>query len=178
MKLRKPANLPLDEDIRTIRNFALKKISEIVSTYVLDAHSFIELRDVICARLTLFNGRRGGEPARLLIRELQEGLNEDWVEKNKLDPLEQKLSCQLKITYQSGKGNLALVPLIIPDDTIEGLKILIDLEIRSQVGVNVENKYVFPCTQNSPNHICGTHAISMLCEKTRVQQRSTLILIC
>lgn len=31
---------------------------------------YVELRDIACARLTLFNARRGGEPARLSIAEL------------------------------------------------------------------------------------------------------------
>ena len=63
--------LPLEVDIKMIRHHAI----DIMRKYEADAfqmwdiHSFVELRDCACTRLTLFNGRRGREPARLRLQE-------------------------------------------------------------------------------------------------------------
>ena len=69
---------------------------------------YISLRNLICVRLTLFNARRGGEPPRLFLSELEEANESAWISSAQLealDDIDRKLVENTKITYQSGKGN-------------------------------------------------------------------------
>nr|XP_047140924.1 uncharacterized protein LOC124815988 [Hydra vulgaris] len=84
-KHKKPAQLPMEEDIQTIRNHIVTTMEKLTSEYeIIDGHSFIQLRDCACARLTIFNGRRGGEPARLTIKEWENALNNVWLDKQRI----------------------------------------------------------------------------------------------
>ena len=69
--LRKPADMPLEKDVKTLRNFVLKEIKSMTEDpyTVWDKHTFIRLRNLIVTRLTLFNARRGGEPARMTLQD-------------------------------------------------------------------------------------------------------------
>ena len=189
IKLRKPAMLPQEQDVELLRNYAINLMREITTdVYTFwDAHVFVQIRDSCCVRLTLFNGRRGGEPARLLLEELNDAINDEWINKQSLEllnPTERKCATQFKITYQSGKGTNHLVPILIPEDTLAALMILMDPLRRIQGGVNSLNRYVFANTQDSLNHICGSQVtiwghnmwvtISQLCDKANVQNKSTL----
>ena len=67
--LRKPGDMPLEKDVQILRNFILSQMKVMVQKrdQEWDKHRFIKLRNLICTRLTLFNARRGGEPARMLL---------------------------------------------------------------------------------------------------------------
>jgi len=43
------------------------------------AAEFIELRSLLVSRITLFNSRIGGEPARLFLREWQDAESNVWI---------------------------------------------------------------------------------------------------
>ncbi|KAJ8048441.1 hypothetical protein HOLleu_00761 [Holothuria leucospilota] len=60
--LRKPAALPLEDDVNKLRNFTLENIASLTSDsfIVWDSHNFKKLRGLTVSRLTLFNARRGG----------------------------------------------------------------------------------------------------------------------
>ena len=77
-----------------------------------------DLRDLTVSRLTLFNARRGGEPARLTLKEWNEAASGTWLGTDidgKANEIERKLFGDFKLTYQSGKGNNHLFPLdIVP----------------------------------------------------------------
>ena len=68
---RRPSSLPLEEDMSSLRNYMLHRLETLSVTPVesITIHNYVELRNLLVARLTLFNGRRGGEPARLLVKE-------------------------------------------------------------------------------------------------------------
>jgi len=70
-KLRRPAELPSEADIEKIKQYTVDRVSTLLNDEFLlwDAHTFTELCDLAVSRLTLFNARRGGEPARLRISE-------------------------------------------------------------------------------------------------------------
>ena len=80
-----------------MRLHILERISAITNdTFNLrDSHTFIELRDCCCARLTLFNARRGGEPARLLLTEWKDAVNGSGLDQQRMhyveDPIEKAL---------------------------------------------------------------------------------------
>lgn len=68
IKLRKPSSLPVEEDIKKLKDYVVGRIVELTDELdFIDNHKFIELRDATCTRLTLFNGRRGGEVHFLII---------------------------------------------------------------------------------------------------------------
>ena len=59
------------------------------------------LRNAMCAKLTLYNARRGGEPSRILLSDLKEGLNDSWLPQKSnltdLDDLEKSLLEAMKV---------------------------------------------------------------------------------
>ncbi|KAJ8050230.1 hypothetical protein HOLleu_03349 [Holothuria leucospilota] len=60
-KLRKPEALPLEEDIAKVREYTLFRMQAITkeSYVVFDTHNFVELRDLLVSRLTLFKCKAG-----------------------------------------------------------------------------------------------------------------------
>nr|XP_047141162.1 uncharacterized protein LOC105846917 [Hydra vulgaris] len=59
-----PNNLPDEIDIDDIGKYCIKNMKHLLENKNFDfedQHLFVELRNLICARLTIFNGRRGGE---------------------------------------------------------------------------------------------------------------------
>ena len=108
IRLRKPASLPLEADVRKFRAYTLTKIKKLDVFNFMTLTDYISLRNLICARLTLFNARRGGEPPRLFLSELEEANESAWISSAQLealDDIDRKLVENTKITYQSGKGN-------------------------------------------------------------------------
>ena len=82
---------------------------------------FIEIRDLANCRLTLFSARRGCEPARLTAENWLDARNNDWLNQDrlvKMDKVDRNVFTQMKVIYQSGKGN-HLVPVLVPTDTVK-----------------------------------------------------------
>ena len=78
-KLRRPQNLPVDENVAKVREYTVRTIESLTSSHdELSCANFILLRDLAVCRLTLFNFRRGGEPARLLIAAWVDAQNDVW----------------------------------------------------------------------------------------------------
>lgn len=125
-------------------------------------------------RLTIFNGRRGGEPARLTIKEWENALNNVWLDKQRIQNTlsESQLESGMKITYQSGKGVNHSVPVLIPTDTIEAMKLLGSADIRSQAGVSEKNIYIFPSTQSSLYHCSGWHSLKNIVKQLNLIDES------
>jgi hypothetical protein len=172
-KLRKPAELPLESDITTLRNYTLSQIRAMLSDELLhwSSYEFNRLRSLVVSRLTLFNARRGGEPARLHLQEWLDAENDSWIDKqlvmNVDDPLEKELLGKFKLAFQPGKGSRSLVPVLIPLDTVEAVRKLVD--IRTAVGVNIENPYLFPYTQKSDGFVSGWHSVHEVSSAAGVQ---------
>lgn len=54
--LRKPTDLPLGSDVKKQREFMINEMNGFLEPYkVLDGHDFVKLRNIIVAKLTLFN---------------------------------------------------------------------------------------------------------------------------
>lgn len=177
-KLRRPSAQPLEKDIKTLRDYILQRIREITSDKfcVMDSHRFVELRDCVVARLTLFNARRGGEPSRLFIKNWNDADKGVWLDQQQLDvldPLDKSLAAQFKVGYQSGKGR-HLVPILFTEDTHLALRKLADPEVRSMCGIRDDNTYLFPCTYMSEGHVSGWHAIKGLCNKVHLDNSEVI----
>ena len=168
-KAKKPAELPVEKDLSTLRDH-LASVIQKGSSGDITSECYIPLRNAICARLTLYNARRGGEPARISEEDLREGLNDSWLP---VDDLEKSLMSASKITYITGKRH-KLVPLIIPRDVIKGLEILIDPIRRANVSISKDNNYVFASTKHSDRHTSGWHALNFFCKKLNLTTASKI----
>lgn len=180
VKLRKPEEMPLEVDMEKLRTHTVDEVEGMINdefTFT-DAHNFRKLRDLTVTRLTLFNARRGGEPCRLKINEWQEAKEGVWIDKQKADavddPLHREMLDSYKVTYQTGKGNNHLVPILFPKDTVEAMNRLCDVEAREMAGIPNDNMYVFACTQNSSSHVSGWLALDTVCKEAGIQNKARI----
>ncbi|KAJ8018163.1 hypothetical protein HOLleu_43996 [Holothuria leucospilota] len=179
IKLRKPEALPQEDDVRCWRDYTVQRMECITYDQLefWDLHRYVELRDLVVCRLTLFNARRGGEPSRLLVSEWKDAENNVWIDKQQLealDDIDKALAGNFKVAYQSGKGSKHLVPVLFPKDTIEPVRKLCDEDIRSAAAIASTNIFLFPTTNGSENHVSGWHAVSNVCEKVDLTNKETL----
>ena len=146
---KKPASLPSEDDVTMLLD-ECKTIMSSFSKLEFPAESFTIVRSAAATCLTIFNGRRGGEPVRLRVHQWHEALSGELTEKDELpDDYDQDT---MLVTFQTGKGADHLVPVIFPPDSISSLKYLTDPEIRGLAGVLPSNDYIFASTQGSDSH--------------------------
>ena len=180
-KLRKPETLPLEDDVQSVREYALNRMKELVEkeTYgVYEGDRHVELRDLVISRLTLFNAQRGGEPCILTRNDWKEAKEGTWINQQALKHLnqaEKKTLEKYKITYQTRKGIRKLVPVLIPKDCDKALHLVDHDEVRENAGIVEGNKYLFPSTQGSTSHASGWHAVHRVVQKVADLKRPTLI---
>ena len=172
VKLRRPEQLPQERDVQKLREHTLQRIETLVNDSFVqwNAHEYSELRDLVASRLTLFNARRGNEPARLRVSDWKDACMGVWVDPTRLkvhDEIEQSMLRDTKLMYQTGKGN-HLVPVIVLQDCIAALNILCDPNIRHDSTVHHGNDYIFPSTGLSSEHLSGWHAIQRICVAAEV----------
>ena len=167
--LRKPGDMPLEKDLIKFRNHIIEKTSKLASDNFQkwDRHDFIEMRNLLVSRLTLFNARRGGEPARMLLSEWKDAEKNAWIDKQRVDcmmgPLEKELMTDMKLAYQAGKGSRRLVPVLFPKDTLAPIQKLI--EERVECGISDDNPYLFPNTGLSNDHVIGWNSIQTVAKQ-------------
>lgn len=175
-KLRMPEQRAEEEEVEKLRLKTIETIKEISDEYTFcGPQEFVKLRDSLCSRLTLFNARRGGEPARLKISNFKDALAKRWVHHEDLDNLmdnERDLFKDMLIMYEPGKGN-HLVPCLIPQDCVKGLHILCDPEVRARVKVPELNDYLFP-NKGSMGHVNGWNTTNKMCLDAGVSNPSLL----
>jgi hypothetical protein len=160
-RLRKPDRIPPEETLKDLREHTLGRIKSLTQLDIAAGHcgrsEYVELRNLICSRLTLFNARRGGEPARLKVHQWE--TRHDWIDKSaiaQLDEREKEIFKKMDIIYGTGKGN-HLVSCMIPNDCKAGINILVTKSVREMVGILTENQFIFP-NLNSEHHLGGWDA--------------------
>ena len=84
-------------------------------SYEFSPSIFVDVRDAAWARLTVYNGRRGGEPARLFLYQWEEAVNCTRLREETRDKYHREIGTGNRITFQEGKGH-RLVPVFIPPD--------------------------------------------------------------
>ena len=176
-KLRMPEEQADEEDIKALQTFICETIKKHSSPFeMFGQHEFVNLRDSICSRLTLFNARRGGEPARLTIKQYLDAKSGRWINQKKvkqLDAWEKDLFKSMLVTYQAGKGT-HLVDDLIPNDCVKGLDLLVDSDIRKKAGIPSGNVFIFANTQGSTFHVSGWDAINKMCLGAKVKKPELL----
>jgi hypothetical protein len=92
-----------------VRDHTLKAMAEMCADKFIfwSFSTYCRLRSLAVCRLTLFNARRGGEPARLTLAEWNDAETDAWVDPTIVetitDPLEKELIGSFKLCYQAGK---------------------------------------------------------------------------
>jgi len=178
-KLRMPEQRACETEVAKLREHIMTKITEYSNEYnIVDKSTFVALRDALCARITLCNARRGGEPSRLKISQWSDALQKRWIDKESilgLEEWERGLFDTLLVCYMTGKGN-HLVPVLIPDDCVPGMKVITDPVTRKDVGVlpPSENNYIFANTEKSVYHVTGWDCIHKLCEEAGIENPELL----
>ncbi|XP_063398655.1 uncharacterized protein LOC134683344 isoform X2 [Mytilus trossulus] len=175
-ELRMPSRLPDEDDVKMLKEWLENKIKDIKTKFqFITSNEYAEIRDLLVCRLTLFNARRGGEPARLLLSEWDDAENGVWFSQDSVekveDPIEQKLLCELKIAYQAGKRKL--VSLLIPQDCWDAIRILADEKVRDDAGIGKGNKFLFPTTAGKDEHVIGWSCVKKCCKKARLSKDIT-----
>ena len=162
-KARKPDKLPSQSDMANLNNFIKMEIEESVDSFT--AEKFAWLRSLVVARLTLYNARRGEEPARMLMKEWKDAEAGTWLPEESIesiqDDAEKYLIGQYKLVYIGGKGR-KFVPVLVPNDLCPAMELLI--KYRKDFGITDENGFLF-ATRSSMSHCSGWHAVSSVCEK-------------
>ena len=121
-RLRLPDRIPPDEIMGSLRNYTVNRIIELCELAELGKTQFVELRNLVCSRLTIFNARRGGEPARMRLGHWNDQTK--WITNSTKDLYFQGMT----ITYcpdMPGKGQ-KLVDTIFPPKCVQALGILTD----------------------------------------------------
>ena len=88
-----------------VKEYSNECINDIVSKSfeIMEPSDYVKLRNTTCARLTLFNARRGGEAARMLLTEFNEANRNEWINEEEGDELSKHLVNELKIAYLMGE---------------------------------------------------------------------------
>ena len=167
---RKPANLPEPEIVNELNNYLKSSTLKKNFEFQLPCTVFNEVRDATCARLTIFNGRRGGEPARMFIYQWEEALNGVWLRPETRDFYQSEVETGSRITFQEGKGNKQ-VPIFIPPDLVDAMSFLCSKDVRNQSDVAKSNTYVFPSRFSSDNHVSGWHSLMYCCKKAGLEKK-------
>lgn len=163
-RLRLPGRIPAEDAISELKEFTVRRIKQLSNPDEMNKNSFVELRNLTCSRLTLFNARRGGEPARLKIKHWQERAR--WMPKPD-GQNEQRLFSDMTITYGPGKGN-KLVDTIVPSECVSALDILTDSMVREAATVANINDYIFASTESSISHCNGWEATHYVMKKAGI----------
>lgn len=158
-KWNKPEVLPLTEDVVKLQTF-LKSLEEKSSKQLKespDPVSWKNLAESVLAQIILFNRRREGEAAKLLMITYQTKnnlpLNADVFQS--LSKLEQDLSAtftRLEIRGKRGRK----VPVLLTDRMCDSLDVL--MKRRSRVGVPLTNPYMF-ARIGADTHIRGSDCL-------------------
>ena len=75
-----------------------------------------------------------------------------------MHPIEQEMLADLKVMYQTGKGNDHLVPVLVPTDVAPALCLLSRPDNRKAADMSADN-YLFPVVHAGGDHCSGYHSV-------------------
>ena len=148
-KRNKPDLIPLTADLVKLKAYLESAITELSGHLYAEAtaENYVNLVECTVSRIILFNKRRGGEVARMTVKQYEKlsdptagttsGL--DDISKT-LSQTEQQLCTRLKLVEIAGKRNQT-VPVLLTPDVIKGIDSV--LANRAAVGINASNLFVF-----------------------------------
>ena len=89
-KARRPAALPDEADVTKMKDFVTSRLKTLTVETALTSPNYSLLRSLVECRLTLFNGRRGEEPARMLLSEWRDARDGAWLHQHKVSNIKVK----------------------------------------------------------------------------------------
>ena len=89
-KARRPAALPDEGDVTKLKDFVTSRLKTLTAETSLTSPNYSLLRSLVVCRLTLFNGRRGEEPARMLLSEWRDARDGAWLHQHKVSNIKVK----------------------------------------------------------------------------------------
>ena len=103
-----PEELPLEKDIKSLRDFCIHEIKKICkNTEQLSQAEYTYLSKLVYVRLMTFNARRGGEPGKITLNDWKMAEEDRWKRESDLerltDPVEKMLAKKNKLCYIEGK---------------------------------------------------------------------------
>lgn len=141
-KSRRPANLPDEMALKQLKEFIASEVQNVVENYCVKKYTW--LRNLVVARLTLYNSRRGEEASRMLKNEWEDAMKGVWLPEDQIekvdDPAEKYLLGKYKLAYLKGKGK-KYVPVLIPVDLIQAINLLNN--DRHSFGIKQINIFLF-----------------------------------
>ena len=168
-RLRLPTRTPAEEDLEKLKNHIESRTKVLMEMQEFQKKEYVELRNLLCCRLTLFNARRGGEPARIKVKEWLE--RDKWIDQKATEHLsdeEKKLVDMYAVFFLSGKGN-HLVSCVIPEDSIAALDRLADECVRKNCGIGIKNSFIFASSKKgSKRHVAGWSATNKVVEQAKI----------
>jgi len=161
-KYNKVEDLPLTEDLVKLRNYQEQLMQELKGQLQekKDYDSYRRLLEVVLCRLIVFNKRRAGEAARLMVTAYTE--RPDWhaVANSEivrsLQPLEQQMFSRLDMVQLPGKRGRR-VPMLFTEDMRSAMDILV--ASRDVVGIPNSNPYFF-AIQSTEGYLGAWHVMN------------------
>ena len=146
-KMNKVQELPDRQDLDKLKEYQTKQLQLLTDTMKTSPNydTWRELSELTLSRMTLFNKRRGGEAAQLLLSQYVDRPN--WLDKSNREviagllPIEKELMKRMDMVQIPGK-RLNNVPLLLTPDVKAAMDVLV--QTRSAVGIPVSNGYFFP----------------------------------
>jgi integrase len=159
--LRQPKQLPLKEDVKKIADYIKDQLPSLEEKEHMTVFEFNRMRAMLVTRMTLFNGRRGGECAKMSLADWDKTERKVWGNQSvKMFPHEEALINEFELAYLAGKGR-KVVPVLIPNNCVPAIRKMVTL--RDQMAINPSNPYLFPAGRHSKLHVPGNHAIAEVC---------------
>ncbi|KAL3837344.1 hypothetical protein ACJMK2_022708, partial [Sinanodonta woodiana] len=145
-KFNKNDLLPLTSDLVKLKVYLDNQMKTFITEIKTNQTYTIwrQLAETTLAKVVIFNKRRGGEAAQLLLETYakrgfwKSKANEEIL--NSLSSVEKKLFSRLDIVQTQGKQN-KVVPTLLTQEMIEALDLLV--KFRGKCGVNKRNPYIF-----------------------------------
>jgi hypothetical protein len=133
-----------------------------------DMSQYKWLRSLIVA-LTLYNGRRGEEPARFTVAEYQDAVSGVWVPTESVqrieDETEKILVGPFLLAFMHGKGK-KFVPVLIPNYTVIPINML--LNFCKEYGIPNSSIFLFAAKATGA-HCSGWHSVHDICTAAGVK---------
>ncbi|XP_057310698.1 uncharacterized protein LOC130648660 [Hydractinia symbiolongicarpus] len=178
-KFNKTDVLPLTSDLLKLKVFCEKEIvrlcADLKKNVTVDV--WRQLAEIVITRLTVFNKRRGNEPASILLKRYaarndREKIMHDDIA-DSLSPIEKKLIDRLEIVHVRGKRGRQ-VPTLLTADCVAAIDLLV--KKREKVGVAAGNKYLFPTpTRQSLNPLRGYQCINEVVKRVEGLEKPDLV---
>jgi hypothetical protein len=176
-KWNKPHVLPLTEDIRRVTTYLKEERSKGMAELKKNptTTAWHALAKAVLANVILFNRRRSGEAARMLVSEYQSARSCPTAPKDDilecLSPMEKKLVDSFQRVEICGKRDRK-VPVLLTNAMCDEIDQLI--AVRHQVGID-ENPYVFARPYySSENHLAGHECLGLAAKESGAEQPANI----